>query len=170
MKCNYLELKEVVSQMNRLNDEISLINWNREDGPKFSSVEEMKEFILNIENNNFDFLFDEDNETVTFDPNKQFIENFNYEKDNMYFFIYTFKRDNKYITYLSIKSLNDNDVINNLCGKENKDKDLAHSWFIELKNTIINNSVDDIITDLIIGAKNTIKKLETELQELASVN
>ena len=40
----YLKLRDQVSEMNKIHDEISLINWNKEDGPKFSSVEEMKEF------------------------------------------------------------------------------------------------------------------------------
>lgn len=169
MKSNYSELKKTVSQMNKLNDKISLINWNREDGPKFSSVEEMKEFILKVENN-YDFLFDDKEDVITYNPEKEFIESFNYSKDDIYFFIYTFERNDKFITYLSVKSINDNDIINNLCGKENIDKSSAHDWFNKLKDDIINNSIDDIINNLIIGAKNTIKKLETELQELASTN
>ena len=156
--------------MNTLNDEISFKKFNLEEGPKFESIEEMKKFILKVENNNYDFLFDDKEDIILYNSDKQFIESFNYTKADFYFFIYTIERNNKYITYLSIKNLNENESINKICGKENIDKDSAHNWFIELKNTIINNSVDNIINELIIGAKKTIKKLELELQELANVS
>ncbi len=165
----YSELKDLVSQMNKLNDEISFHKYNRDPGPKFESVEEMKEFILKVDNS-YDFLFDDKEDVVTYNPEKQFIESFNYSKDDIFFFIYTFEKNDKYITYLSIKHLKEDDFINNLCGKENTDKRSAHNWFNEIKESIINNSIDTIISDLIIGAKNTIKKLEIELQELASAN
>ena len=37
MKTNdYIYLKSKVNELNRINDEISLIEWNKDDGPKFS--------------------------------------------------------------------------------------------------------------------------------------
>ena len=38
----YIVLKEKISELNKLNDEINLIEWNKDDEPKFTSVEEMK--------------------------------------------------------------------------------------------------------------------------------
>ena len=37
-------LKSKINILNDLNDKINLIEWNKDDGPKFESVEEMKEF------------------------------------------------------------------------------------------------------------------------------
>lgn len=163
MKSNYSELKKLVSTINDLNDEISFIKFNNDDGPKFKNIKEMKKFISDFENNKFDFLFEDDN--VTYENN--FIESFNYKKDDIFFFIYTYKKNNKYITYLSIKNLNDNDVIDNLCGKEAITTEEAHTWFDELKDIITNNNIDDIFDKLIVGAHNTIKNLKSELASLS---
>ncbi len=163
----YSELKKLVSQMNRLNDEISFQKYNLDPGPKFESVEEMKEFILKVDND-YNFIFDDNEEFVTNEPKNIFIESFNYSKDDIYFFIYTFEKNDKYITYLSMKNLKDNECINNLCGKESLDKNSAHNWFNIIKDNITNNSIETIINDLITGAKKTIKSLEQELKELTS--
>lgn len=169
MKSNFNELKDLVTEMNDLNDQISFIKFNNDEGVKFDSVEEMKEFLLKVENGNFDFLFDDVNKEVQ-TTQKDFVESFNHTKNDIYFFIYTYEKDDKYITYLSMKHLHDDNIINNLCGKENKDKESAHNWFEELKDNILNTSIDELIETLIIGAKNTINNLKIEMQNLASTS
>lgn len=163
-KMNFFnELKELILQMNELDDEISFLKYNLESGPKFSSVKEMKKFICCVENNCFDFLFD--NEDINSNSsNKPFVESFSYTKDNIYFFIYTLKKYNSYETYLSIKI--NNDIINNLCGKKSDDKDIAHKYLRSLEIFIMDHSIDEIINNLIIKTKNIIEDLKIELQNL----
>lgn len=169
MKSNFNELKDLVTEMNDLNDQISFIKFNNDEGVKFDSVKEMKDFFLKVENGNLDYLFD-DVDVKNQTQQKEFVESFNHTKNDIFFFIYTYERNDKYITYLSMKNLNDDYIINNLCGKENKDKESAHNWFEELKNNILNTSIDELIETLIIGAKNTINSLKIEMQNLASTS
>ena len=56
----YIVLKEKISELNKLNDEINLIEWNKDDGPKFTSVEEMKEFESKVISGKLDYIFDEE--------------------------------------------------------------------------------------------------------------
>ena len=58
-------LKSKINILNDLNDKINLIEWNKEDGPKFESVKEMKEFEKKIINDNFEFILD-NNKTKLF--------------------------------------------------------------------------------------------------------
>lgn len=46
-------LKSKINILNDLNDKINLIEWNKDDGPKFESVEEMKEFEKKVINGDF---------------------------------------------------------------------------------------------------------------------
>lgn len=171
MKKNYSILKDKVMEMNNLNDEISLIKWNNDNGPKFNSVKEMKDFIEKIENDDFNYLFGNQSKNIEDSDFKDvFVESFKHIKGNISFFIFTFKKNSKYITYLSLKNLDQDDMINNLCGKQDIDKQSAHLHFENLKDTIKSNSIDDILENLIVGATNTIEKLEFELQELTSEN
>ena len=142
-----------------------------DDGPKFSSVKEMKDFIEKVENDDFNYLFEDESENIKDSDFKDvFVESFKHTKDNIFFFIFTFQKNNKYITYLSLKNLDQDDMINNLCGKQDIDKQSAHLHFENLKDTIKSNSIDDILENLIMGATNTIEKLKSELQELTSEN
>ncbi|MCM1052598.1 MAG: hypothetical protein NC483_01285 [Ruminococcus sp.] len=168
MKSNFNELKDLITEMNDLNDQISFIKFNNDEGVKFDSVEDMKDFFLKVENGNLDYLFDDVNCEVQI-PQKELVESFNHTKNDIYFFLYTYEKDDKFITYLSMKHLKDDHVIDNLCGKENKDKESAHNWFEELKENILNTNIDELIETLIIGVKNTIKSLKIEMQNLASV-
>lgn len=169
MKKDYTTLKNKVIEMNNLNDQISLIKWNNDDGPKFNSVKEMKDFIKKIENDDFNYILENIiKEEKTNNLKEVFIESYQHTKDNIFFFIFTFQKNNDYITYLSLKNLEQDDMINNLCGKQNVDKKSAHLHFENLKNIIISNNIDDILENLIIGATNKIEKLKFELQELTS--
>lgn len=56
----YIVLKEKISELNKLNDEINLIEWNKDDEPKFTSVEEMKEFESKVISGKLDYIFDEE--------------------------------------------------------------------------------------------------------------
>ena len=40
----YADIKSKLLELNRINDEVNLLEWNKDDGPKFDSVYEMKEF------------------------------------------------------------------------------------------------------------------------------
>ena len=54
---HYLTLKKNINEINNINDEINFIEWNNEDGPKFDTVEEMKQFYEKVSNNEFDYFF-----------------------------------------------------------------------------------------------------------------
>ena len=60
IKETYNKLKENILEMNKIQDEINLIEWNTDDEFKcanFDSVEEMKEFERQVLDGEFDFLF-----------------------------------------------------------------------------------------------------------------
>ena len=164
----YNDLKIKVNEMNKINDEISLIEWNNDDGPKFESVDEMKEFYRKLENNEFDYLFGID-EDISQQHNK-FIEKFDFTLNDMFFFLYTYKKNDDYITYMSMKNLKDNDVLENLYGHKTNDEKVAHSYFEKLKNDITTNTLDYIIDNIIIDVDKNIKKLKTKYEELISEN
>lgn len=167
---HYLTLKKNINEMNRINDEISLIEWNNEDGPKFDSVEEMKQFYERLNNNEFDYIFtgseDEKVETLK----KDIIESFEYCLNDYFFYIYTFQKNSDYITYMSVKNIVENDVLNNLCGNKVSDRELAHDYFEKLKNEITENDLEDILKNLIIGTDKTIIQLKNRLIKLTSGN
>ena len=167
MKTNdYIYLKSKVNELNRINDEISLIEWNKDDGPKFSSVEEMKDFITKVNNDEFDYLIGSDKEESHSDSD--FIEQFDYTIDNMFFFVYTFKSNQNYITYLNLKNLKDNDTLNNLYGYKTSDKEDSHSYFEKLTNNIKNKSLDYIIENIIKDIEEKIKQLKLKYEKLVS--
>lgn len=167
MKTNaYIYLKSKVNELNRINDEISLIEWNKDDGPKFSSVEEMKDFIAKVNNDEFDYLIGSDKEESHSD--NDFIEKFDYTIDDMFFFIYTFKSNQNYITYLNLKNLKDDDTLNNLYGYKTTDINDSHSYFEKLTSDIKNNSLDYILENMIIDVENNIKRLKTKYEKLVS--
>ena len=56
-------LKSKINILNDLNDKINLIEWNKDDGPKFESVEEMKEFEKKVINGDFEFVLDDNTDT-----------------------------------------------------------------------------------------------------------
>lgn len=166
---NYLILKNKVDEMNNLNDKINFIKWNNDSGPKFNSINEMKEFINKVNNDDFNYLFNEEQKKREIENLKDvFIESYKYKKENVFFFIFTYQKNNEYITYLSLKNLERDELINNLCGKQNSDKKSAHLHFENLKDIVMTNSIDDIFESLIIGATNTIERLKLELDELTS--
>lgn len=171
MKNNqYLKLREQVSKMNKINDEISLINWNREDGPKFTSIEEMKEFEYRLKNNELDHLFEDEDNIDIFDTKDVIIESFSHTLEYISFYIYTYqnKSNDKYFTYLSLTNKKDNDVIDKLCGNFTSDRKMAHNYFETLKQELTTNTIDDILENLIIGAQNTIVSLNNKLSKLTS--
>ena len=169
MKTNtYIYLKSKVNELNRINDEISLIEWNKDDGPKFNSVEEMKEFISKVNKNEFDYLIGTDKEESL--PNNNFIEKFDYTVDDMFFFVYTFKRDNYYITYLDLKNLKENDMLNNLYGYKTNDKEKSHSYFEKITNDLKTDNLNHILENMIMNVENNIKILKTKYDKLVSAS
>lgn len=167
---HYLKLRDRVSEMNKINDEISLIKWNNEDGPKFSSIEEMKEFENRLKNNEFDYLLGNDDSNVIPDTINTIIESFSHKLENILFHIYTYqnKSNLNYITYMSLTNVNDNNIIDNLCGNSTSNKESAHNYFEILKESITTNNINDILESLISGAETTIISLKNTLSNLTS--
>ena len=163
----YSNLKNKITELNNLQDQISLIEWNNDDGPNFNSVEEMKDFISRCEKNEFDYLFDE-KDVFKHESKNNIIEDYKYTLDNFFFYIYTYQRKDKFITFLSLQNLDEKDILNNLCGKEDPDVESAHTHFENLKTTITTNNIDDILDNLIIGAEKNIEILKNKLETLTS--
>ncbi|WP_301082358.1 hypothetical protein [Thomasclavelia cocleata] len=168
----YIKLRDQVSEMNKINDEISLINWNREDGPKFSSVEDMKDFEKKLKNNEFDYFFDKENNNSILDTRDVIIESFSHTLEDISFYIYTFKNqsNSNYVTYMALSNIQDNGNIDKLCGNSTSNKELAHNYFENLKLAITTNSIEDILDNLIVGAEKTLLSLKNKLSKLTSEN
>ena len=156
--------------MNNINDEINFIEWNNEDGPKFDTVEEMKQFYEKLSNDEFDYIFTGSDEEKIDLPENKIIESYEYFIDDYFFYIYTFQKDNDYITYMSVKNIVENDVLSNLCGNKVSDRELARDYFESLKNDITTNNIEDILKSLIIKTDKTLIQLKNRLAKLTSEN
>lgn len=167
---HYLTLKKNINEINNINDEINFIEWNNEDGPKFDTVEEMKQFYEKVSNNEFDYFFTESEKEKNDLLENKIIESYEYFIDDYFFYIYTFQKDNDYITYMSVKNIVENDVLNNLCGNKVSDRELACDYFETLKNDITTNNIEDILKDLIIKTDKTLIQLKNRLAKLTSEN
>lgn len=162
----YADIKSKLLELNRINDEVNLLEWNKDDGPKFDSVDEMKEFELKVINGELDYIFNEEKTAM----NGEMIKTEEITKDDYFFYIYTFKNDNKFITYMSIKNLINNDVLQNLYGNKTTDKEQALSYNEKLKNDIINNTLDYIFENIIVDINNNISNLKKKYEELTSIS
>lgn len=162
----YADIKSKLLELNRINDEVNLLEWNKDDGPKFDSVDEMKEFELKVINGELDYIFNEEKTAMS----GEMIKTEEITKDDYFFYIYTFKNDNKFITYMSIKNLINNDVLQNLYGNKTTDKEQALSYNEKLKNDIINNTLDYIFENIIVDINNNISKLKKKYEELTSIS
>lgn len=162
----YNTLKSKVEELNNLNDEISLIEWNKDDGPKFESVKEMKDFEKTVLNGGFDYLLDDNTDDVEFST--PIIKTFDYTIDNFIFCIYVYEKNDKFHTYLSIKNKDLDNAIYDMCGNISSSRETALSHFEELKQGIINNNIDDIFNNLLTGVDKTIDKLKIRYNELTS--
>ena len=166
----YLTLKKNINEMNKIHDEISFIEWNNEDGPKFDSIDEMKKFYERLSNNEFDCFFTESEDEIIKSSENEIIESFEYTLNDWLFYIYTLKKEDNYITYMSIKNISEDDILDNLCGNKSSNKKLAHDYFETLKIDITNNSIEDILKNLIIGTDKTLIQLKNKLAKLTSAN
>lgn len=162
----YDDIKSKLLELNRINDEVNLLEWNKDDGPKFDSVDEMKEFERKVINGELDYIFNEEKTAMS----GEMIKTEEINKDDYFFYIYTFKNDNKFITYMSIKNLINNDVLQNLYGNKTTDKEQALSYNEKLKNDIINNTLDYIFENIIVDINNNISKLKKKYEELTSIS
>lgn len=162
----YADIKSKLLELNRINDEVNLLEWNKDDGPKFDSVDEMKEFELKVINGELDYIFNEEKTAMS----GEMIKTEEITKDDYFFYIYTFKNDNKFITYMSIKNLINNDVLQNLYGNKTTDKEQALSYNEKLKNDIINNTLDYIFENIIVDINNNISNLKKKYEELTSIS
>ncbi len=162
----YADIKSKLLELNRINDVVNLLEWNKDDGPKFDSVDEMKEFERKVINGELDYIFNEEKTAMS----GEMIKTEEITKDDYFFYIYTFKNDNKFITYMSIKNLINNDVLQNLYGNKTTDKEQALSYNEKLKNDIINNTLDYIFENIIVDINNNISKLKKKYEELTSIS
>lgn len=168
MSKDYFTLKNKVLEINKLNDKISLIEWNKDDGPKFDTIEEMKDFERKLENGDFDFLFFGIEEFKKKNISHNIIESYTYTLENICFNVYILKKNKRYITYLALKSNEDENVLHNLCRKEYVDKKNAYLHFETLKIELASNTIENIIQALIDGAEQTINSLKNKLELLTS--
>lgn len=155
-------LKSKINILNDLNDKINLIEWNKEDGPKFESIEEMKEFEKKIINGDFEFVLDDNTD------NNTFLKDYKTTKDNYFFYIYCYKNNDKYITYLSLKNLDETDCIHNIYGYKTGDENSALTYFNKLRNDISSNSIDYIFNKMIIDVDKNINNLKNKYEKLTS--
>lgn len=168
MKEDYSILKDKVFEMNKLQDEISFRNWNNEDGYKFSSIEEMKEFNKRLENGDLDYLFTGSDEIKV--PTIKIIENYSHKFENMLINVFLVEKNEKYITFMNITNNEDNDMLENLCRNQNESQKNAYKHFNILKDEVITNSIEDILKSLITGSEKTITLLKNKLTLLTSEN
>lgn len=157
-------LKSKINILNDLNDKINLIEWNKDDGPKFESVEEMKDFEEKVINGDFEFVLDDNTDT----DNNTILKAYKTTKDNYFFYIYSYKNNDKYITYLSLKNLDETDCIHNIYGYKTDDENSALTYFDKLKNDISNNTIDYILNKMIIDVDKNINNLKNKYEKLTS--
>ena len=167
MKTNfYNELKGKILELNTINDEINLIEWNKDDGPKFTSVEEMKEFENKVINGELDYVFGEE---IT-NTKGEMLKTEEITKDDYFFYIYTYKRNNKFITYLTIKDLKSNEILQNICGNISNNKVDELSYNESLTNDIKNNTLDYIFNRIITDIDKNISELKKKYEEMTNAS
>ena len=86
------------------------------------------------------------------------------------FYIYTYKRKNEFITYLTIKDLKSNEILQNVCGNISNNKDDELSYNESLTNDIKNNTLDYIFNKIITDIAKNISELKKKYEELTNVN
>lgn len=165
----YTDIKNKVLELNRINDEVSLFEWNKDDGPKFDSVEEMKEFEERVLNGDLDYLVNDDPDFIHSDIDCV-VNTFKHSINDYTFYIYTYKKNDDYITYMSIQYLDDDDTINNIYGYKTSDKEKSDSYVEKLKDDITTNTLDYIFTNIKIDVENNIKNIKRKYDELTSAS
>lgn len=162
---NYNILKIKIEELNKLTDEINFIEWNKEDGPHFSSIEEMKEFENRVINGDLNYILDE---SIIDDTENKMIDTFSHTIDNYFFYIYQFESNNYYITFLTLKDLNENHTSNHLYGNKTKNIKSAKSYFEKLKTDITTNTLDYIFENMIVDIEKNINILKNKYEKLTN--
>lgn len=167
MKTSTFEiLKEKINQLNSIRDKIDFIEWNKDDGPKFTSIKEMKDFENKVNNGELDYIFNND---IAISNNK-IIKAYKITKDNYFFYIYTYSNNGSYLTYMNIKNLSNNDVLENLYGYKANNMEKALSYSGNLNKDISNNTLEQIFKNIINDISNKTKELTAEYIKLTSEN
>ena len=86
------------------------------------------------------------------------------------FYIYTYKRKNEFITYLTIKDLKSNEILQNVCGNISNNKDDELSYNESLTNDIKNNTLDYIFNKIITDIDKNISELKKKYEELTNAS
>ena len=154
------EIYELIKEIEKLKDNIEFIKYNKEDGPKFDSIQEMKDLKRKFEIGEFDCLFNKNESNIRFIDKEQIIKN-----GNM-FLVYLYKKDNNYITSLALKMYNSNDIIYDLYANKNENYDITNESFNKLKEYIKLSDTDIIINELYNNLIDIKNKLKSELEEL----
>lgn len=154
------EIYELIKEIEKLKDNIEFIKYNKEDGPKFDSIQEMKDLKRKFEIGEFDCLFNKNESNIRFIDKEQIIKN-----GNM-FLVYLYKKDNNYITSLALKMYNSNDIIYDLYTNKNENYDITNESFNKLKEYIKLSDTDIIINELYNNLIDIKNKLKSELEEL----
>ncbi len=159
----YETIKTKLKELNKLNDEINLIEWNKEEGPKFSSVDEMKQFENQIINGDFDYLLGNDN--INEIPTN-LLKSYTYILNNFEFYIYTLKKNDSFITYMDLKKLSSDEVLNNMYGKKTNTQEESNTYFEKLKNDITSNNINYILDNILNDIINNIENLKIKHEKL----
>lgn len=165
----YNRLKDNILKMNRIQDEINLIEWNTDDEFKcanFDSVEEMKQFERQVLDGEFDFLFTDEYLDYA-KKNVNIIESFDYTLEDINFYLYTYKdKNNIFITYMCMTKNEDKDLFDNLYGFKTENQNEAHEYFEKLKNDLCNSTLEDTFEKLILNIEENTKELKNKYDKL----
>ena len=169
MNNTYNKLKENILEMNRIQDEIDLIEWNTDDEFKcanFDSVEEMKEFKNQVLEGKYDFIFTDEYKDYA-KENANIIESFDYTLEDINFYLYTYKDlNNSFLTYMCMTKNEDKDLFDNLYGFKTENQNEAHEYFEKLKNDLSNNTLEDTLKKLILNIEENTKELKNKYDKL----
>lgn len=88
----------------------------------------------------------------------------------IFFYIYTYKRKNEFITYLTIKDLKSNEILQNVCGNISNNKDDELPYNESLTNDIKNNTINYIFNRIITDIDKNISELKKKYEELTNAS
>lgn len=168
---NFNIIKDKIKELNDIKDNIDLYEWNNTDDEykcaNFNSVDEMREFENRVLNGEFDFIFNNDF-LDNINDMYEIIEKCNYTKDNINFYVYTYQKDNDFITYMAITNLETETTLDNLYGFKTNDEKEARDYFKKLVDDLQNNTLEYIFEQIVIDIEKNIKIYKNKYEELTT--